>query len=109
MHRILHNWLPKGLLILGGVLLTLKVCLWIFIEYSIGGGLAHMGMNPLAIPVYSIGVALLICLWIYYRPTERMSESPAQQWLRTALLSLAGLLAIVAALREFIPVYIPTG
>ncbi len=93
-----HGTLPDAALLLGSIALLLKAGYFLFLEFSISGGLAHMGIQPWAPYAYAGGFWLIVTL---YRKHFRPRDLPTgiMLWARTVSLLVAGIVAIMCAAR----------
>jgi hypothetical protein len=97
----IHIWLPQGLLWVGTLALGLKFALFLWIEISIGGGLAHMGIKGWALPAYGLAFLLMAGLtWRYRRMS--LCATARENRRRTLVLCLAAFVALVAAARGLV-------
>ncbi len=90
---------PVGLLTLALVPHGLFCACLLYIELTIGGGMAHMQIRPWALPLYMFALILTVCLrqWAVFRSRPQVKDSnplPA-----TAAFVLAALVSGLVGLR----------
>lgn len=95
---------PLLALVSAMLVLGLALCMLVFMELGVSGGLEHFGINPFVVPAFALALVLEFWMTRLTRAKVILWRREKHRWVMPTLLATAGCVGIVIVLRMVVGV-----